>query len=82
MRAALSLTVIPLLYVELILITTYEEKRILEKKFSSKYSSYRKVVPKAMLGLWPGIVASILYLLIAGAVFSSIFGFILIAFLG
>jgi len=81
MRAALSLTLVPLLYVELKLITLYEEKRILKKKFSSEYSSYRKVVPKAMLGLWPCIAASILYLFVAAAVFSSISGFIFFEFL-
>jgi protein-S-isoprenylcysteine O-methyltransferase Ste14 len=57
--ATLSILFLPLIYLVLRLLTTYEEKKILEPRFSSEYINYKRDVKAVILGIQGGIILGI-----------------------
>jgi len=59
--ATLSLMFLPLCYLILRLVIIYEEKWILEPKFSVQYREYRNKIRDAIIGDWGGLAFVTLY---------------------
>jgi len=70
--ASLSILFLPILWVVLRCVSLYEERRILIPRFGDQYLNYRTNVPRAILGLWGGVLALCLYISLATAALIAI----------
>lgn len=81
MGATLSIVLLPICYLLLRLVTVYEEKWILEPKFSTKYLEYKARVNVAIMGCQGGLAFAAAYLVLAGMSLLDLMGRINVHFI-